>query len=104
MYKIKCPACKGTHTVKNGKRQGVQLYVCKECGYQFRNGNRVDTGTLWSLYQDGKQTMAALGDAQRGLLPAIPVHVPAAGMQGNAKYKQQDRRHVHRPEKKPQQP
>ena len=286
MYKIKCPACKGTHTVKNGKRQGVQLYVCKECGYQFRNGNKVDTDTLWSLYQDGKQTMAelaekhrisqstikrrirevtigwdqpsltgsgflhldttywghnwgvllgldeetglplyvafighervqdyidavrsieqrgycirgividgmqslfsefsaykiqmcqfhmmeivkryltkrpkliaarelkelvgslttrqknefedeyrkwkerwgntlnrrttlksgktqfnpqaaALGNAQRGLLPAIPVHVPAAGMQGNAKYKQQDRRHVHRPEKEPQQP
>ena len=47
---------------------------------------------------------AALGNAQRRLLPAIPVHVPAAGMQGNAKYKQQDRRHVHRPEKEPQQP
>ena len=42
MYKIKCPVCKGTHTVKNGKRQGVQLYVCKECGYQFRNGKIVD--------------------------------------------------------------
>jgi ribosomal protein L37AE/L43A len=65
MYKIKCPACKGTHTVKNGKRQGVQLYVCKECGYQFRNGNRVDTDTLWSLYQDGKQTMAELAEKHR---------------------------------------
>ena len=65
MYKIKCPACRGTHTVKNGKRQGVQLYVCKECGYQFRNGNRVDTDTLWSLYQDGKQTMAELAEKHR---------------------------------------
>ena len=65
MYKIKCPACKGTHTVKNGKRQGVQLYVCKECGYQFRNGNKVDTDTLWSLYQDGKQTMAELAEKHR---------------------------------------
>ena len=65
MYKIKCPACKGTHTVKNGKRQGVQLYVCKECGYQFRNGNRVNTDTLWSLYQDGKQTMAELAEKHR---------------------------------------
>jgi Zn ribbon nucleic-acid-binding protein len=65
MYKIKCPACKGTHTVKNGKRQGVQLYVCKECGYQFRNGNRVDTDTLWSLYQDRKQTMAELAEKHR---------------------------------------
>lgn len=65
MYKIKCPACKGTHIVKNGKRQGVQLYVCKECGYQFRNGNRVDTDTLWSLYQDGKQTMAELAEKHR---------------------------------------
>ena len=62
MYKIKCPACKGTHTVKNGKRQGVQLYVCKECGYQFRNDNRVDINALWSLYQDGKQTMAELAE------------------------------------------
>lgn len=50
---------------KNGKRQGVQLYVCKECGYQFRNGNRVDTDTLWSLYQDGKQTMAELAEKHR---------------------------------------
>lgn len=65
MYKIKCPACKGTHTVKNGKRQGVQLYVCKECGYQFRNGNRVDINALWSLYQDGKQTMAELAEKHR---------------------------------------
>lgn len=65
MYKIKCPACKGTHTVKNGKRQGVQLYVCKECGYQFRNDNRVDINALWSLYQDGKQTMAELAEKHR---------------------------------------
>ena len=65
MYKIKCPACKGTHTVKNGKRQGVQLYVCKECGYQFRNDNRVDINALWSLYQDRKQTMAELAEKHR---------------------------------------
>ncbi len=65
MYKIKCPACKGTHTVKNGKRQGDQLYVCKECGYQFRNDNRVDINALWSLYQDRKQTMAELAEKHR---------------------------------------
>lgn len=62
MYKIKCPTCKGTHTVKNGKRQGVQLYVCKECGYQFRNGKEVAVDALWSSYLDGKQTMAELAE------------------------------------------
>lgn len=62
MYKVKCPICKGTHTVKNGKRQGVQLYVCKECGYQFRNGKSVDIEKLWSCYQDGKQTISELAE------------------------------------------
>lgn len=62
MYKIKCPVCIGTHTVKNGKRQGVQLYICKECGYQFRNGKRVDCAGLWSSYLDGKQTISELAE------------------------------------------
>ena len=62
MYKTKCPVCKGTHTVKNGKRRGVQLYICKECGHQFRNGKGADSAGLWSSYLDGKQTMAELAE------------------------------------------
>lgn len=60
MYKIKCPVCGSSHTMKNGKRKGVQLYVCGECGYQFRNRNEVSTEELWRCYQDGKQTVAEL--------------------------------------------
>ncbi|MCR4920871.1 MAG: zf-TFIIB domain-containing protein, partial [Bacteroidaceae bacterium] len=33
MYKVKCPVCGSSHTMKNGKRKGVQLYVCRECRY-----------------------------------------------------------------------
>ena len=60
MYKAKCPVCKGTRTVKNGRRYGVQLYVCKECGYQFRNGKRVSNDELWNSYLDGKQTVSEI--------------------------------------------
>lgn len=63
MYKVKCPVCKGSHTVKNGKRHGVQLYVCKECGYQFRNGKTVSNDELWDSYQDGKQTVSEIASA-----------------------------------------
>ena len=63
MYKTKCPVCGGTHTVKNGKRRGVQTYLCKGCGYQFRNGSGIKRDTLWSGYQDGKQTISELAAA-----------------------------------------
>ena len=56
MYKLKCPACGDTHTVKNGKRKGVQTYVCRECGYQFRNNEKFSHDDLWRSYQNGKQT------------------------------------------------
>lgn len=63
MYKIKCPVCKGTNTVKNGKRNGVQLYICRDCPYQFRNRIEVYGDKLWSDYQDRKQTISELADA-----------------------------------------
>ncbi len=63
MYRIKCPACKGVHTVKNGKRAGVQLYICKSCGYQFRNVKTVGIDEMWASYLDGKQTIAELAEA-----------------------------------------
>lgn len=63
MYKSKCPVCGGTHTVKNGKRRGVQTYLCKGCGYQFRNSLGLKRDTLWRSYQDGKQTISELAAA-----------------------------------------
>ena len=36
MNKKKCQVCGSSHTVKNGIRNGVQLYKCRDCGYQFR--------------------------------------------------------------------
>ncbi len=65
MYKIKCPVCGSSHTMKNGKRNGVQLYVCRECRYQFRNRNEVSTEELWRSYQDGKQTVTELSATYR---------------------------------------
>ena len=36
MNKKKCQVCGSSHTVKNGICNGVQLYKCRDCGYQFR--------------------------------------------------------------------
>ena len=69
MYKIKCPVCGSSHTMKNGKRKGVQLYVCGECRYQFRNRNEVSAEELWRCYLDGKQTVSELSAAY-GLSPS----------------------------------
>ena len=63
MYKSKCPVCGDAHTVKNGKRRGVQTYLCKGCGHQFRNSLGLKLDTLWRSYQDGKQTISELAVA-----------------------------------------
>ena len=60
MNKKKCPVCKTLHTIKNGKRRGVQLYLCKDCGYQFRAGFSLDNNELWRIYQEEKQTVREL--------------------------------------------
>lgn len=60
MHKSKCPVCGSSHTVKNGKRKGKQVYKCAECGYQFRNSSVPDDLQLWKLYQDNKQTVKEL--------------------------------------------
>ena len=62
MYKILCPACRSSHTMKNGKRKGVQLYVCRECGYQFRNTRDVLDEQIWKAYSQNKQTITELAD------------------------------------------
>ena len=32
---MKCKECGGGHIVKNGKRKGVQCYLCRSCKHQF---------------------------------------------------------------------
>lgn len=63
MYKLKCPVCGDTHTVKNGKRKGIQTYLCKGCGYHFRNNTDISCDALWRNYQEGKQTISELAAA-----------------------------------------
>ena len=69
MYKVKCPVCGSSHTMKNGKRKGIQLYVCRECRYQFRNSQELSVEQLWNSYQDGKQTVQELAEAH-GVSPS----------------------------------
>jgi transposase-like protein len=37
-----CPDCHSNHIVRNGKQKGIQNYLCRHCGRQFR----VTTGTF----------------------------------------------------------
>lgn len=34
-----CPYCNKSWVVKNGKRLGVQRFLCKNCWYVFEHGN-----------------------------------------------------------------
>lgn len=63
MHKSKCPVCGSSHTVKNGVRYGTQLYLCRDCGYQFRNGKLPSDAELWRLYVDRKQTVQELASS-----------------------------------------
>ena len=62
MNKRKCEVCGSSHTVKNGVRNGVQLYKCQDCGYQFRSGTAVSEDELWEAYQQQKQTIKELSE------------------------------------------
>ncbi len=35
--RVQCPNCKDYQTIKNGKRDGKQAYLCKSCQIQFRD-------------------------------------------------------------------
>ena len=61
--------CGSSHTMKNGKRKDVQLYVCRECRYQFRHNKEVSSTELWIAYQNGKQTVSELA-ATHGVSPS----------------------------------
>jgi len=69
MYVISCPVCGSTHTMKNGRRQGRQLYVCRDCRHQFRLKREVSSKDLWMAYLDEKQTISNLS-AHFGISPS----------------------------------
>lgn len=57
---IKCPNCNSTNCVKNGKVNGRQTYLCKECYSRFlveRNKKRYPASLkkeAIKLYKEGK--------------------------------------------------
>ena len=68
-------------------------------------GGDVEQAFHLEVGEDAVHTQtAALRHAQRRLLPAVPLHIPAAGMRRDAQHQQQDRRDFHRPQKESQQP
>lgn len=62
MYNTKCPVCGSSHVQKNGKRNGAQLYICRDCHYQFRNSHQPTSEQLWQHYLQEKQTVAELAE------------------------------------------
>jgi len=60
MYVQKCPVCGSSHTLKNGTRDGRQLYICGDCRYQFRVCRHIPLDVLWHEYSEGKQTTSEL--------------------------------------------
>lgn len=60
MYITKCPVCGSSHTIKNGKRKGVQMYACRACGSQFRNSKTISKDEIWESYLRNKQTVSQL--------------------------------------------
>ena len=69
MYITKCPVCGSSHTIKNGRRKGVQMYACRACGYQFRNSKTVSNDEIWNAYMANKQTVSQLS-ASLGVSPS----------------------------------
>ena len=51
MNKSKFPCGDSTHTKKNGKRNGKQVYKCLDCDYQFRRKQRPSEEEIWNIYQ-----------------------------------------------------
>lgn len=60
MYTTKCPVCGSSHVQKNGKRKRIQLYICRDCHYQFRNIHQPTEEQLWQHYLQEKQTVEEL--------------------------------------------
>lgn len=63
MYKVLCPACRSSKVAKNGRRNGIQLYVCRACGRQFRNARAISEAGLWEMYSGRKQTISEIAES-----------------------------------------
>jgi transposase len=66
---ISCKKCDSKKTVKNGKICGVQRYKCKECGYNFRKGDKRTSKKIRAkkalcilMYSKGKNSFRMIGD------------------------------------------
>ena len=56
----KCPLCKGYKVIKKGKEDGLQRYLCKECGSKFRSKRRKNihlTEEIFDKFVFNKQTI-----------------------------------------------
>ena len=54
--------CVWKYAQKNGVRNGVQLYKCQDCGYQFRARVELSEDELWNAYLQEKQTIKELSE------------------------------------------
>ena len=70
--------CGSKQVKKNGARDGKQRYKCTACNKRFSGGSRLDPGTLWQLYSDGKQTAAQLAEQHGCSLRTIRRHLAKA--------------------------
>lgn len=66
---VKCKKCESKKTVKNGKITGVQRYKCKECGYNFRKGDKRTNRKIKAkkalcilMYTKGRNSFRMIGD------------------------------------------
>ena len=65
----KCKKCESPKTVRNGRISGVQRYKCKECGYNFRKGDkrtnkkiRAKKALCILMYSKGKASFRMIGE------------------------------------------
>lgn len=62
MFTKKCPYCNSANVKKNGCRNKIQLYLCRDCGKQFRGGFKLSVQTIWNEYLEGKQTITEIAE------------------------------------------
>jgi hypothetical protein len=62
MNEKKCPFCSSFQCIKNGKQQGHQRWLCKDCGTKFQANQKapIDMRELFCLYAFNKQTLTEL--------------------------------------------
>ena len=66
MKVMKCAHCRSTQVSKNGYRRGKQCYLCKDCGKQFVDGNRIANAEDNSSVSGGKIS-AGIGTIGRSI-------------------------------------